>query len=98
MSYIYDKARGPLSSAVVRHNNQHLSLQTTLVLNRRCVFAAGPAPQGAPDGLCLDNKDGVWSARWQDGRLLHYNPSGKILDIIVFPKCWNITSCVFGGM
>lgn len=71
--------------------------QSTLSLSRRRIFAVGPAPHGAPDGLCLDADDGVWGARWQAGRILHHNGKGKVVDIIEFPRCWNITSCIFGG-
>jgi sugar lactone lactonase YvrE len=97
VTYAYDQVHLTFVSLPSSLVANFCSSQATLSLSRRCMFAVGPAPHGAPDGLCLDSQDHIWSARWQNGRLLHYNPAGEVVDIIEFPRCWNITSCIFGG-
>jgi sugar lactone lactonase YvrE len=52
---------------------------------------------GWPDGLCLDDQGGVWSSRWQGGKLIRFNPDGEIDVILEFPGAWNITCAIFGG-
>lgn len=45
------------------------------------------APEtGSPDGLCVDDNEHVWSARWQKGEILEYSPTAEILTRIKFPK------------
>lgn len=52
--------------------------------------------RGYPDGLCVDNKDNVWSAHWDGACITCYSPSGEILKVIDLP-CQRPTSCCFGG-
>jgi sugar lactone lactonase YvrE len=57
------------------------------------VFAA---PDGVPDGLCLDAQDRIWVALWGGGAVRCYAPSGELLRIVRTP-CKNVTACSFGG-
>ncbi|KAM0748291.1 hypothetical protein T439DRAFT_365635 [Meredithblackwellia eburnea MCA 4105] len=52
---------------------------------------------GRPDGLCLDDQDRVYSAKWAGPRVTRYLPDGTIDLEIVFDTAYNITAPVFGG-
>jgi sugar lactone lactonase YvrE len=52
---------------------------------------------GWPDGLCIDDQGGIWSSRWQGGKLIRLTSDGQIDVIIEFPKACNITCSIFGG-
>jgi len=65
--------------------------------NRRTFSLLEDDAYGEPDGLCMDSDGGAWSARWESGKVLRFNPEGKITDEIDFPTAWNITCVVFGG-
>lgn len=53
---------------------------------------------GYPDGLCLDNEGGLWTARWSAGKVIRLDSSGKIDVEINLPNSWNVTCCIFGGV
>ncbi|KAG8928054.1 hypothetical protein FRC02_007417 [Tulasnella sp. 418] len=53
---------------------------------------------GNPDGLCIDNKGRIWSARWEASRVVRFTEDGKGIDLEVhIPKAYNVTACCFGG-
>ncbi|KZT05957.1 uncharacterized protein LAESUDRAFT_737267 [Laetiporus sulphureus 93-53] len=55
-------------------------------------------PRGTfPDGLCIDNAGGIWSARWGGSRIIRYTPGGAVDLEVYFPTALNITACCFGG-
>jgi sugar lactone lactonase YvrE len=49
-----------------------------------------------PDGLTVDAAGGVWSAKWDGGRVVRYSPDGSISESIAVPVS-RPTSCMFGG-
>lgn len=65
--------------------------------NRRPFSLITDEAYGEPDGLCMDNEDGIWSARWQAGKVVRFSPGGTIDVEIDFPAAWHITCVVFGG-
>lgn len=65
--------------------------------NRRTFSRIEAADYGEPDGLCMDSEDGVWSARWQSGKVIRLSPSGVIDVEIDIPTAWHVTCVVFGG-
>ncbi|KAF9460810.1 hypothetical protein BDZ94DRAFT_1290988 [Collybia nuda] len=70
-------------------------------LSNRRVFVDAIA-QGFPentfcDGLCVDDKGYVWSARWGGSQILRFTPEGTVDIQIIFPTALNITACCFGG-
>jgi sugar lactone lactonase YvrE len=72
--------------------------QSSLQLRNRKVFSRlDTDTYGWPDGLCIDAEGGVWSSRWEGGKLIRLDRNGEIDIIIEFPKAWNITCCIFGG-
>ncbi|PCH33777.1 regucalcin [Wolfiporia cocos MD-104 SS10] len=70
-------------------------------LSGRRVFVnpiAHGLPEGTfPDGLCIDNAGGIWSARWGGSRIIRYTPDGEMDLEVIFPTALNITACCFGG-
>jgi sugar lactone lactonase YvrE len=45
----------------------------------------------------MDSSGGVWSARWQSGKVVRFSPDGVIDVIIDFPTAWHMTCVIFGG-
>lgn len=63
-------------------------------MSNRRVFATDD--DCAPDGLTVDAEGGVWSAKWDGGRVVRYAPDGAVSAIIAAPVS-RPTSCMFGG-
>jgi len=45
----------------------------------------------------MDSEGGVWSARWQAGKVIRLSPEGVMDVVIDFPTAWHMTCVVFGG-
>lgn len=52
--------------------------------------------EGTPDGLALDTRDHVWSARWDGHALREHAPDGRVVGEIKFPVA-QVSSVCFGG-
>ena len=70
--------------------------QATGALSNQRVWIEIPRDRGVPDGLTVDSEGYVWSARWDDGALYRYTPSGEVDQRIEFPAR-KVSSVVFGG-
>jgi sugar lactone lactonase YvrE len=57
------------------------------------VSISGP---GQPDGLAIDEEDGIWVALWGGGAVHRYDASGS-LDLVVELPVSQVTACTFGG-
>jgi sugar lactone lactonase YvrE len=66
------------------------------IANRRVFASLDPMLDGFPDGLTVDAEGCVWSAQPGYGRLVRYDPAGRIERIIELPVSRG-TSCIFGG-
>jgi len=64
-------------------------------LNRR-PFVSMREGIGNPDGLWVDEHDGVWVALWGGSAVHHFNSEGVLEDVIEVPVT-QVTSCTFGG-
>ena len=51
---------------------------------------------GHPDGLAIDDEDGLWVALWGGGAVHRYDAAGR-LDLVVDLPVTNVTACAFGG-
>jgi sugar lactone lactonase YvrE len=51
---------------------------------------------GHPDGMAIDEEDGIWVALWGGGAVHRYDWTGR-LDLIVDLPVSNVTACAFGG-
>lgn len=55
-----------------------------------------PEGEGGPDGMTVDARGDIWSARWDGGALYHYSPGGELLGSKPFPAR-KVSSITFGG-
>jgi sugar lactone lactonase YvrE len=51
---------------------------------------------GHPDGMAIDEEDGIWVALWGGGAVHRYDATGR-LDLVVELPVSNVTACAFGG-
>ena len=51
---------------------------------------------GSPDGMTVDAEGYLWSARWDGGRLVRYDPTGVEVASVEFPAR-KVSSVTFGG-
>jgi len=51
---------------------------------------------GHPDGMAIDEEDGVWIALWGGSAVRRYDRTGR-LDLVVELHVSNVTACAFGG-
>ena len=69
--------------------------RTSLWVNRRqhiCVEATG-----FPDGMAIDEEDGLWIALWGSGAVHHYDASGRLVEQVQLVGVTQVSSCAFGG-
>ncbi len=65
-------------------------------LSERTRFYDAPEAEGTPDGLTLDDRDHLWSARWGGSAVLEMDPSGRIVDRVELPV-ERVSAAAFGG-
>jgi sugar lactone lactonase YvrE len=51
---------------------------------------------GHPDGMAIDEEDGIWVALWGGSAVHRYDSAGQ-LDLVVELPVSNVTACAFGG-
>jgi L-arabinonolactonase len=61
------------------------------------VFADMADEPGMPDGSCVDAEGGVWNAEWEGGRVVRFDPTGRLDQVIEVPGVGKTTCCAFGG-
>lgn len=70
--------------------------EATGEISDRTVFAVSENGGGYPDGLTVDSRGNIWSARWDGAALVRYNPGGVETARIPFPVK-KVSSAIFGG-
>lgn len=70
-------------------------LQSGKIENRTIFISVFEGP-GLPDGLTIDQEGFIWSARCGGGKIVRYDPTGKIEREILTPVS-SPTSITFGG-
>lgn len=63
-------------------------------LNRRPFVTLEPGQN--PDGMAIDDQDGLWVALFAGGAVLHIDRDGVVVDRVELPVS-QVTSCAFGG-
>ena len=53
--------------------------------------------QGFPDGIALDNQQGLWVAHWAGGQVSRINLKTKKIDVVLKIPALNVTSIAFIG-
>jgi len=69
----------------------------TASLGTRTVVADVPKEIGAPDGMAIDDSDGLWVALFGGGKVIRVNPVTRAIDYEVKVSAPHATSCAFGG-
>jgi sugar lactone lactonase YvrE len=72
-------------------------LSTGDIANRRSLVRLPKNSRDiVPDGLCVDSEGFIWSAQWNGGQVVRYDPRGKPVLTVSVPA-QRPTSCCFGG-
>jgi len=56
-----------------------------------------PAEAGAPDGMTIDEDDGLWVALFGGSKVVRYDSSSGEANFEISVAAPNVTSCAFGG-
>lgn len=64
-------------------------------LSARRPFAAIDGATGVPDGLAIDEEDGVWVALWGGSAVHRYDARGILTEVVELPVP-KVTACAFG--
>lgn len=51
---------------------------------------------GYPDGMAIDENDGLWVALWGGGAVNHYDAAGRLVETVSVPGVSQVSSCAFG--
>jgi sugar lactone lactonase YvrE len=70
--------------------------ETGLWSGRRVHIHVDDTP-GYPDGMAIDEDDGLWIAMWGGGAVNHYDATGRLVETIRVPGITQPSSCAFGG-
>lgn len=70
--------------------------RATGVLGPPSLFHQASSEEGIPDGMTVDARGNVWSARWDGFAVVHHDPSGKVVETIRLPVA-KVSSLCFGG-
>jgi sugar lactone lactonase YvrE len=65
--------------------------------SRRRVHIELDSNPGFPDGMAIDEEDGLWVAMWGGGSVGHYDAVGRLVETIRVPGVTQVSSCAFGG-
>jgi sugar lactone lactonase YvrE len=58
-------------------------------------FVEVDSAKGAPDGLAIDEEDGLWVALWGGGAVHRYDSQGRLSEVVELPVP-KVTACTFG--
>ena len=75
-------------SSIYQYNLKNLKKKTLIKFKRN---------QGFPDGITLDNKNGLWVAHWAGGQVSRVNLNSKKIDFNIKLPALNVTSVTFVG-
>jgi len=69
---------------------------TSGAIGNRRAFVETPPGDGVPDGMTVDAEGYLWSARWDGGRLVRYDPTGRPVREVAVPAR-KVSSLAFAG-
>ncbi|HXR45130.1 MAG TPA: SMP-30/gluconolactonase/LRE family protein, partial [Pseudolysinimonas sp.] len=64
--------------------------------NRRPFVTIEDTP-GHPDGMAIDDEDGIWVALWGGAAVRHFDAAGRLVEQIDVPGASHTSACAFGG-
>jgi sugar lactone lactonase YvrE len=77
-----------LNSSIYQYNLKTLKKKLIYKLKKN---------QGFPDGIALDNKNGLWVAHWAGGQISRIDLKTKEIDVAIKVPALNVTSVTFVG-
>ena len=77
-----------LNSSIYEYSLKNFKKKTLLKFTKN---------QGFPDGITLDNKNGLWVAHWGGGQVSRVNLKTKKIDYTIKLPALNVTSVTFVG-
>ena len=77
-----------LNSSIYQYNLKTLKKKLIYKLKKN---------QGFPDGIALDNKNGIWVAHWAGGQISRINLKTTKIDVEIKIPALNVTSVTFVG-
>jgi len=77
-----------LNSSIYEYSLKNFKKKTLLKFKKN---------QGFPDGITLDNKNGLWVAHWGGGQVSRVNLKTKKIDYTIKLPALNVTSVTFVG-
>ena len=75
-------------SSIYQYNLKNLKKKTLIKFKKNLGF---------PDGITLDNKDGLWVAHWAGGQVSRIDLNSKKIDFNIKLPALNVTSVAFVG-
>ena len=75
-------------SSIYQYNLKNLKKKTLIKFKKN---------QGFPDGITLDDKNGLWVAHWAGGQVSRINLNSKKIDFNIKIPALNVTSVTFVG-
>jgi sugar lactone lactonase YvrE len=96
VAFDYDVVGGPIISGLMNRKLTRIGAKSSGKMHNRRVLS-NLQEYGEPDGMCQDTDGGIWTCRWQAGKVMRLPESGEVDVIIDFPTAWHMTNCVFGG-
>jgi len=72
-------------------------LNYNLKTNKKNILFKYKKDQGLPDGIALDNNNGLWVAHWSGAKITRINLKTKKIDKEIKLPAYNITSITFFG-
>ena len=75
-------------SSIYQYNLKNLKKKTLIKFKKN---------QGFPDGITLDNKNGLWVAHWAGAQVSRINLNSKKIDFNIKLPALNVTSVTFVG-
>ena len=77
-----------LNSCIYQYDLKNMKKKTLLKFKKN---------EGFPDGITLDNKNGLWVAHWAGGQVSRINLNSKKIDFNIKIPALNVTSVTFVG-
>ena len=84
-----------MKSNISYRDTLRLEAEHGKIAHRRALVSTPDTPH-VPDGLTVNSERYLWSACWDGGNILRYDPTGKLERVIEVPVP-RPTSCIFGG-